>query len=330
MPTTPSSNYYFSRLNAEQQQIYKSILPVMTAYSDKKVKIPQRPMNELSLIFGAVMKDNPLLFYVESFSVVRGSFGKTAQFQPVYKYPKPFAKENTRRIQEYLKVFDTVKSKSDMDKVYRVHDYCIEHFKYDYTFGEHAFSPLGLVLNGTGVCEGIAKFTKLALDYLGVGSLVVSGRAKNPEHERSEGHAWNIVKVDGKTYHLDITFDMTISDKIKRYDYFCICDDDVRKDHNFPRDVPVCSAKDGDYFKANSLLAMNPTELGTIIATQLKRGEKTVLVKLANVNDTDGTTDKVMDIAQSKQGKRTEGTKFNSSLSISPNTAQGVFEINFN
>jgi hypothetical protein len=286
-------------------------------------------MNEIKLIFDAVILDNPMIFYVGSFSVASGAFGGKNLFQPVYKYPQNFIKENKQRIQEYLHVFDSAKSKSDIDKEYYVHDYCLKNFKYDYTFGEHAYSPLGLVLNGTAVCEGIAKFTKLALDYLGVRSLVVVGKGKNPEHERSEGHAWNIVRVDNKNYHLDVTFDLTISDKLNRYDYFNLCDDDIKKDHSFGGDVPKCVTKGGDYFTVNSLLAKNPTELGAIIADRLKRGEKSIIVKLANVKNTDKITDKVTNIALKMQGRSIKGMFLGGSVSISPNISQCVFEINF-
>jgi hypothetical protein len=286
-------------------------------------------MNEISLIFDAITLDNPLIFYIESFKLASDLSSGKCLFYPVYKYSRGFIKENTKRIKEYLQVFDVAKSKSDIEKEYFVHDYCLKHFKYDYTFGEEAFTPLGLVLNGTAVCEGIAKFTKLALNYLGVKSLVVSGKGKNPEHERSEGHAWNIVMINDKTYHLDVTFDLTISEKINRYDYFNLCDDDIKKDHSFGGNVPKCETKGGDYFTTNSLLARNPTELETIIKNKLKRGEKSILVKLENVKNVNKITDKVLDIAQKEQGKRVAGILFGGSLSVISNIAQYVFEINF-
>jgi hypothetical protein len=223
-------------------------------------------------------------------------------------------------------VFDSIKLKSDNEKEYFVHDYCLKHFKYDYNFGEHAHTSLGLVLNGTAICEGIAKFTKLALDYLGVRSIVVTGKAKNPDNERSENHAWNIVRINDKTYHLDVTFDMTLKSKVNRYDYFNLCDDDIKKDHSFGGNAPVCSMKGGDYFTANSLLAKNPTELGIIIADRLKRGEKNITIKLANVKNTNGITDRVFDIAQNQFANV---FKSSFSASISPNIAQCVFEIDF-
>jgi transglutaminase/protease-like cytokinesis protein 3 len=131
-----------------------------------------------------------------------------------------------------LRVFDTVKGKSDLDKELYVHDYCLTNFTYEYAPDDYSYTILGPILRNTAVCEGIAKYVKLALDYLGVKSIVVSGKAKNPlDDSINETHAWNIVEIEYRTFHLDVTFDMTVKAKINRYDYFNLCDDDIEKDH---------------------------------------------------------------------------------------------------
>jgi len=78
----------------------------------------------------------------------------------------------------------------------------LQNFTYDYSFGDYSHSILGIILKSTVVCDGISKFVKFALDYLGVKCIVVFGKGLNPLTGKAEKHAWNIVKLEGNAYHL--------------------------------------------------------------------------------------------------------------------------------
>lgn len=126
-------------------------------------------------------------------------------------------------------------------------------------------------------------------------------------------------------YGLDVTFDMTITDKLNRYDYFNLCDEDIKKDHCIISNVPKCITKGSDYFSINSLLANNIAELAKIISDNLRNGKKSFLVKFADVEDTNGILDEVMNIAQQQfQKNHRSGI-----TTINHNLSQCVFEINY-
>ena len=61
-------------------------------------------------------------------------------------------------------------------------------------------------------------------------------------------HAWNVIKSGGMYYHLDATFDNTLSDgDMVRYDYFNLDDKQIFRDHEpVIYQVPQCS--DGENF----------------------------------------------------------------------------------
>lgn len=74
----------------------------------------------------------------------------------------------------------------------------------------------------------------------------------NPDKGIKYRHTWNIVRINGKYYHLDATFDntltrnCTIGEEI-RYDYFNLEDKSIFRDHE-PLIAPAMKCMDGDHF----------------------------------------------------------------------------------
>jgi hypothetical protein len=226
---TPS-HYYYTRLTSRQKRLYDELAAGMRGFA-KNIPLPARPSKEIGLVYEYIGYDNPDIYYTTGIKYRSDLSGARCVVRPVYKYKRSFVKEKTGAVQAFLHSFDAAIAKSDYEKALFVHDYCLDNFKYDHAAGEYSNSILGCILNGSAVCEGIAKFAKLAFDHLGVESLFVPGKATDPADAQSvENHAWNMVNIEGRYYHLDITFDMTLSEKTKRYDYFCLSDEDIRKD----------------------------------------------------------------------------------------------------
>jgi hypothetical protein len=207
-----------------------------------------------------------------------------------------------------------------------VHDFCINNFKYDHAFGENAYTILGLVLDGKAVCEGIAKFVKLALSYLGVKSLVVHGNAIDPTINKSEMHAWNIVKLNGKTFHLDVTYDLGVTKEHPRHDYFNLTDDEISVDHEWIRNVPVCDTAGMDYYTRNGAFVNNSASLNKYIKNKLAQWDRHMAVKFYNEHDGERRLKQVEKAALKHWGKIHKG---NLTIEISKNLKQSVFELSF-
>jgi tRNA U34 5-carboxymethylaminomethyl modifying GTPase MnmE/TrmE len=64
-------------------------------------------------------------------------------------------------------------------------------------------------------------------------------------------HAWNIITLGGKRYHMDATFDNTLSKNgVKRHDYYNLDDKRIFRDHRallYP--VPQCTDADGFFYR---------------------------------------------------------------------------------
>ena len=318
--------HYYNRLTGEQKKIYKTIVSGISAFSEK-IKIPLRPINELSMIYDCIQLDNPLLFYVSSFSCQNDLYTKISIIFPEYTHKRPWVKKYTDTAMNTIMAFDAVRGKSDFEKELHVHDYCLANFTYDYNPDDHSHTILGPILRNTGVCEGIAKYVKLALDHLGVKNLIVSGKAKNPlDDMENEYHAWNIVDVEGEKYHLDVTLDLTLKEKMNRHDYFNLSDSDIKKDHTIIGVVPACSMPSNDYYSINSMLARSPADIERHIVSNLRKGQKDIIVKLLNAQYSQRVVDKIFKIAQHQYRSI---QKSSGAVEISCNANQMVFEISF-
>jgi len=319
------NSYYYTRLSGWQKTAYISIMQGIISYS-KKIKIAPMSSNEIALVYNYILMDNPMIFQTSSYSLTSSPEMNKYIVAPIYKYSKGEAREYENAVMEYLKKFDAVKSKSDTEKELFIHDYCVKKIKYDYSFGEHAYSVLGVVLNNTAVCEGIAKFVKLALNYLGVKCLVVSGEGRNPVRGEAEKHAWNIVKLGDNSYHLDVTFDLCLSDRINRYDYFNLSDDDIKRDHVIISDSPKCASLGSDYYSISKQVVNSPKEMKNYIADNLRHGNKSILFKIANADEVDNIEDRVLNAAI---GLYEEIINENGNVELHYNIGQMIFEVNF-
>ena len=107
-------------------------------------------------------------------------------------------------VSNLLKSLD-LSNKTDYQKVKAIYDYICSNVTYDHdNLNDKSYSlkytAYAALINKIAVCQGYASlFYRLALDA-GVDTRVISGEAGGP-------HAWNIVKLNGKYYNLDSTWD---------------------------------------------------------------------------------------------------------------------------
>ena len=127
--STNTGKYYYSRLADEQKKIYIALQSGIQSCS-KHIKLPVRPANELSLIYRAVLADNPMFFYATEFQWQTDTYGKTNLVLPNYEYSQADIITCTNAVYDHLRVYDTVKGKSDREKEKFVHDYCLSNFVY--------------------------------------------------------------------------------------------------------------------------------------------------------------------------------------------------------
>lgn len=139
---------------------------------------------------------------------------------------------------------------SDIEKALTVHDYMVLNYKYDFenylngTIPDESYTMAGLLNNKTGVCQAYADTYKYIMNLLNIDCITISSNSMN--------HAWNMIKIDGSWYHVDVTWDDPIYDRLGRvgHEYFLVSDNEIKaRDHyGWRSDVAANDSTYDDYF----------------------------------------------------------------------------------
>ncbi len=125
-----------------------------------------------------------------------------------------------------------LKGKTEYDTVKSIHDYLVRNTVY--TYGGSEVHTLNYALNMKRcVCDGYAKAFFFLCKACGLDTILIGGKAWNSDG--TELHAWNKVKIGGKWYSIDVTWDDPVPDDPGTviYDYFLIRDADLKEDHEW-------------------------------------------------------------------------------------------------
>lgn len=133
---------------------------------------------------------------------------------------------------------------TDLEKALAIHDYFVYSAEYDYdnylnnTIPSESYSSAGLFMKGTGVCNAYAYGYQYIMTKLGIECYVTSSDSMN--------HAWNIIKLNNKYYHVDCTWDDPVPDTKGRvlHSHFLASDSKMRnslRHDGWDRTDLVCS-----------------------------------------------------------------------------------------
>ncbi len=89
--------------------------------------------------------------------------------------------------------------KTDVEKAQLAHDYFVNNTEYDYSMTSD--SVYDLLVNNKGICISYAQAYKMVMNELGIECEISISNAM--------AHAWNVVKIDGNWYNVDVTYDVT-------------------------------------------------------------------------------------------------------------------------
>lgn len=235
-----------------------------TAEAEYGVSIPlPQPLQDkqqASRVYNAFFRDNPRFFYVSN---RYGLNGRLAGGEPRYDTLLLTFTMDAAARQTAAKKLDEaadtlLKDLPQTDDEYiaelAIHDRlaaaCTYHTAAAQSNSEdaypHAYTAYGALVEGRAVCEGYSRAMQLLLHRVGIPCTLVTGQAK----ETGEEHMWNLVTVNGRNYHLDVTWDD--SEDILTHTFMNLSTARLQESHDIGEDqlgIDTCTATEDDYFQ---------------------------------------------------------------------------------
>lgn len=254
--------YYFQLLNENEQRGYREILEGIRNM-EERFYLSLSGDAQIDKVYHAVLKDHPELFWIHNREKVYKTtyIGKDyCQFSPGYSYTEEERSQIKQSMEAaYQSVLAQIaENADDYEKVKTVYTYLLDHT--DYVASNDDQSIAGTFWKKQAVCAGYAGGMQYLLERLGVFCIYVEGDAK----DSTQGHAWNIVKLDGEYYYVDATNgdqpDFLEGDAVQLaehkttiYDYLCPFPWEYEESYTASKEfkVPACTAIDKNFYVMN-------------------------------------------------------------------------------
>lgn len=211
-------NYYRKTLTGVDVQVYDRIY-LGWEKSQQGIALPLNLPNdyETNDIVTRVAMDHPEIFWVDYYSYTLQHFGmgtvnfcRTLRFNFFFDAPRQEALRQQAYAWRERICRQIPPGLSKSDQLWMLYDYLSRQVTYGEKGNAQSHTILGCFLpnNHISVCEGISKGFKFLCDGMGIPCIVVTGTALSTSRTRG-GHAWNLVSVNGKYRHLDVTSELT-------------------------------------------------------------------------------------------------------------------------
>ena len=295
-----SLEYYFKLLTDSEKRIYREMLQGISN-RENEFYLSTSDETVIEKAYHALLKDHSELFWVHNGQTVYTSSYQKAdycKFSPGYEYTDEEIQAISQSIETALgevkaQITDEM---STYDKIKTVYTYLIDNTEYEESDDDQNIA--GVFWKKKAVCAGYARAMQYLLDKLGITCIYVEGSAENS----SDGHAWNIVEIDGQYYYVDVTNGDQPSflegDAIELaehktiiYDYLCPFPDEYEQLYTASDEfqVPECTATDYNFYVLNQgcFYSYNKDGVYDYCCMRLKNGAVVVRFKFVLQEDFD-------------------------------------------
>lgn len=106
---------------------------------------------------------------------------------------------------------------TNLEKALVFHDYLIQNTSYYDGDEDYVTSEWGVFLKGRGNCQGYSKAYGILLEKVGIPVKYADSVKMN--------HMWNVIKLNGKWYHVDVTWDDPVNPETLKNQYGLVLHD---------------------------------------------------------------------------------------------------------
>lgn len=255
--------YAFSTLQSQEERLlYQEILRSLQD-RERETELSTLDQDLLEPVFRCVMADHPEIFFVDGYTSTSYRLGnalKKITFSGDYTMEDDEIERRSSLLEAELEQWlSGMPKENDYEKAKYLYEYLISHTEYEMGCADSQ-NICSVLLNGRSVCQGYAKAFQLLCQRAGIPAFLVTGKV------RGQGHAWDMILVDGQWYYVDPTWgDASYRQEegvyppsaypAVNYDYFCVTTQQIARTHSLDEKIklPECTAVEAQYYRREGL-----------------------------------------------------------------------------
>ena len=243
---TRSASPYAETINNYDEaytKMYLAMYNMETRLDLSELKIRD---NEIMRIYSDIRNNSPELFYLQnSLLYYYNAYGYVTSVEFSYTMTGDELAAARAQYDAELAYIASLTGgcTTDVEIALFVHDYFAASFSYDDSM--NIYDAYGLLTTRTGVCQAYSLAYAAVLRECGIDAVMVTSEEMN--------HAWNLVKINGSWYHVDISYDDPSPDRLGMvlHENFLLSDNAVRENHYGWTSILRCRSTlyDGAYWR---------------------------------------------------------------------------------
>ncbi len=248
----PKFYVYFGTLSEAEKSVYTQLAEALSACEETVTLAYPVSNADLYRIYACVRDDQPQLFWIDLGCVpaAHSTSGLVTKVRLCYNslvrnLPQAQAQVNAAAD----RILSAVWGMSDLEAERYIHDLLIRQITYvaQCPNSQNLYSSL---VSGESVCAGYSRAFQYLMQRLGIPCCYIGGKVPDQGSIYEGRHAWNLVKVNGDWYNVDVTWDDYYKEKNKRYscisyEFYNVTDSFISGEHTRNEDsiqMPPCTS----------------------------------------------------------------------------------------
>lgn len=291
IPPYMVTKYYSLSYSDRMRDTYNDVVDTISSFKEKTYIPLTISVNDYNKVLETVNCEQLAFFFINERS--NGDYDSNAMaIEMFFSYKYTVDEVNSMLLETQdaaMKIIADTEGMSDYEKLMYFHDYLVLNVESS-TDDPFADSIYGALVCGQALCEGYAKAFSYLCNIAGIENMIVTGYT-------DVWHMWNMVRLDGDWYHIDVGWDKPAAALLESYpdmvlyQYF-LADDSIVKNNriisNMVGEPPEANSDKYNYFVREGKLACDYDQALEIIeqscAACIDAGEKYFMLKTDSSN----------------------------------------------